>query len=90
MLCEVALGTMSDKLTADYSAHNLPEGYHSTRGVGKFAPKTGEMFGDVFVPNGVLVPTGTEGTSLMYNEYVVYNPDQLLCRYIVHVKFHFK
>jgi len=50
---------MCDKLTADYSAHNLPEGCHSTRGVGKTAPKGGEMLGEVFIPNGVLVPTGT-------------------------------
>ena len=48
------------------------------------------MLDDVLVPNGVLIPTGTEGASLMYNEYVVYDPAQLICRYIVRVKFHFK
>jgi hypothetical protein len=29
---------MNDKLVADYTAHNLPPGKHSTRGVGKYAP----------------------------------------------------
>jgi poly [ADP-ribose] polymerase 2/3/4 len=81
---------MNDKLGADYNAHNLPEGYHSTRGVGKSAPSSQEEINGVLIPNGVLAPTNIEGASLMYNEYVVYNRDQVLCRYIVHVKFHFK
>lgn len=52
LLCEVSLGEMNDKFTADYTAQNLPPGKHSTRGVGKFAPKSGETLDGVFVPNG--------------------------------------
>lgn len=58
--------------------------------MGKYAPSSGEYINDVYVPNGLLSATGVEETSLKYNEYVVYNRDQVLCRYIVHVKFHFK
>lgn len=90
LLCEVAVGKTNDKLVADFNAHNLPADCHSTRGVGKFSPSSGETIGDVFVPNGPLSGTGVENTSLMYNEYVVYNRDQVVCRYIVQVKFHFK
>lgn len=90
LLCEVAVGKMNDKLIADFNASNLPSDCHSTRGLGKFAPSSGETIDDVFVPNGPLSATGVEGSSLLYNEYVVYNRDQVVCRYIVHVKFHFK
>lgn len=38
LLCEVALGDMSEKLYADYYASNLPDGKHSTKGVGRTAP----------------------------------------------------
>ena len=58
---------MNDKLEADYNAHNLPEGYHSTRGLGKSAPEGGEMVDDVLVPNGPLAPTGISDSPLMYN-----------------------
>lgn len=90
LICEVALGQMQTKLVADFNAHNLPQGYHSTHGIGKFAPSSGEHLADVYIPNGAISPTGIESASLLYNEYVVYNREQVLCRYIVHVRFHFK
>jgi len=52
LLCEVALGEKNQKYKADYNAHNLPNGYHSTKGMGKYAPHCGEFKGDVFIPNG--------------------------------------
>ena len=39
ILCEVALGNMNQKFSADYYAANLPDGKHSTKGVGRTAPK---------------------------------------------------
>ena len=81
---------MNDKYGADYNAHNLPEGYNSTRGLGKIAPQGGNHLKDVLIPNGKLGPSGIADSPLMYNEYVVYSRDQVVCRYIVHVKFHFK
>lgn len=43
LLCEVALGGMNDLFTADYNAQALPQGKHSTRGVGKYSPTSGEF-----------------------------------------------
>lgn len=87
LLCEVALGEMNDKFTADYNAHNLPPGKNSTRGVGKYAPSEGEWQEKVWIPNGPLHDTLIQSASLLYNEYAVYNRDQIKCRYIVKVKF---
>jgi hypothetical protein len=36
----------------------MPEGRHSTKGMGKSCPADGEMLGDVYVPNGVLIDSG--------------------------------
>jgi poly [ADP-ribose] polymerase len=43
LLCEVALGNTWDKYAADYYASNLPPGMQSTKGVGRTAPKSGEL-----------------------------------------------
>jgi hypothetical protein len=51
---------MNLKYSADYNAHNLPSVRQSTKGVGKYAPGSGQMIGDVFIPNGVLASTGIE------------------------------
>ncbi len=47
-----------DKFSADYTAHNLPLGKHSTRGVGKFAPCDGQTIDGVFIPNGAVMASG--------------------------------
>lgn len=49
---------MNEKFSADYYASNLPPGKNSTKGMGRTAPNEGEYLGDVWVPNGVGVPTG--------------------------------
>ena len=41
LLCEVALGNMNEKFHPDYSAANLPEGKHSTKGMGQNEPMGG-------------------------------------------------
>ncbi len=38
LLCEVALGEINEKTAADYQGHHLPEGKHSTKGLGKYTP----------------------------------------------------
>ncbi|KAG7455005.1 hypothetical protein MATL_G00251750 [Megalops atlanticus] len=38
LLCEVALGDSNELLVADYNADRLPEGKHSTKGLGQTAP----------------------------------------------------
>jgi poly [ADP-ribose] polymerase 2/3/4 len=36
-----------------------------------------------------ILPPGLQG-SLLYNEYIVYNVDQIRMRYVLHVSFNFK
>ncbi|KAK9136859.1 hypothetical protein Sjap_007453 [Stephania japonica] len=93
LLCEVALGDMAEHLTANYHADQLPVGKLSTKGVGATAPDSSEFR---TLENGVVVPLGKpkeqQGPkgSLLYNEYIVYNVDQIRMRYIVQVNFNFK
>lgn len=50
---------MNEKLHADYYANLLPQGKHSTKGLGKTAPGSGEFIdgGKVYVPKGKGEPT---------------------------------
>ncbi|EYU46735.1 hypothetical protein ABFS82_04G014100 [Erythranthe guttata] len=93
LLCEVALGDMAELVTANSHADKLPAGKLSTKGVGQTAPDLSEA---QTLENGVLVPLGKPKEqpgrkgSLLYNEYIVYNVDQIRMRYLVHVNFNFK
>uniref|UniRef100_UPI001CB9A93C poly [ADP-ribose] polymerase 2 n=1 Tax=Erigeron canadensis TaxID=72917 RepID=UPI001CB9A93C len=93
LLCEVALGDMAELLTADYNADKLPPGKLSTKGVGATAP---DMSQSETLEDGVVVPLGqpkkqlNKKASLLYNEYIAYNVDQIRMRYVVHVNFSFK
>lgn len=93
LLCEVALGDMEELTAAKYNADQLPAGKLSTKGVGATAPdlSKAKSFDD-----GTIVPlgkpkqqSGSKG-SLLYNEYIVYNVEQIRMRYLVHVNFNFK
>ncbi|XP_061339223.1 poly [ADP-ribose] polymerase 2-like [Gastrolobium bilobum] len=92
-LCEVALGDMSELLTSKYDADRLPEGKLSTKGLGVTAPdfsKPQELEDRLIVPLGKpKKKLGLKG-DLLYNEYIVYNVEQIRMRYIVHVNFNFK
>jgi len=61
---------------ADYHASNLPAGKLSTKGLGCNYPDPAE---NLTLPSGVVVPLGKEkkdaipGSSLLYNEFIVYN-----------------
>ncbi|KAF9604763.1 hypothetical protein IFM89_010265 [Coptis chinensis] len=92
LLCEVALGEMAECLSANYNADQLPNGKLSTKGVGATAPDSSEIKA---LEDGVVVPLGKpkeqrgpKGT-LQYNEYIVYNVDQIRMRYVIQVKFNF-
>ncbi|XP_038681240.1 poly [ADP-ribose] polymerase 2-A isoform X2 [Tripterygium wilfordii] len=93
LLCEVALGDMVELLNAKYDADKLPEGKLSTKGVGATAPDLSESKS---LKDGVIVPLGKpkeQGNSeggLLYNEYIVYNVEQIRMRYVVQVNFKFK
>ncbi|KAG8389499.1 hypothetical protein BUALT_Bualt02G0235800 [Buddleja alternifolia] len=93
LLCEVALGDMAELPTANYDADKLPPGKLSTKGVGGTAPDLSEA---QKLEDGVIVPLGTPKQqsgpkgSLLYNEYIVYNVEQIRMRYLVQVNFNFK
>ncbi|KAL9435647.1 hypothetical protein AB3S75_021841 [Citrus x aurantiifolia] len=55
LLCEVALGDMSELLDANYDADKLPDGKLSTKGVGQTAPDPLEA---ETLEDGVIVPLG--------------------------------
>lgn len=93
LLCEVALGDMVELVESNYHADNLPTGKLSTKGVGETAPDPSEFCS---LPDGVVVPLGTPKkqsatrASLLYNEFIVYNVEQIRMRYMLQVKFNFK
>ncbi|XP_039012015.1 poly [ADP-ribose] polymerase 2-like [Hibiscus syriacus] len=91
LLCEVALGDMAELLQAKSDADKLPDGKLSTKGVGATAPDLSEA---ETLDDGVIVPLGKpreqkrEG-ALWYNEYIVYNVDQIRMRYLIQVSFNY-
>ncbi|XP_059200112.1 poly [ADP-ribose] polymerase 2 [Centropristis striata] len=94
LLCEVALGDSNELLDADYEANNLPEGKHSTKGLGQTGPdpKNSVNLDGVTVPMGPGRKTGVgknNSYSLLYNEYIVYNPAQTRMRYLLRIKFNY-
>ncbi|KAK7392301.1 hypothetical protein VNO78_20735 [Psophocarpus tetragonolobus] len=92
LLCEVALGEMAELLIAKHDADQLPEGKLSTKGLGATAPDPSEARA---LEDGLIVPMGKpkkksgKKGDLLYNEYIVYNVEQIRMRYIVHVNFNF-
>ncbi|KAM9349501.1 poly [ADP-ribose] polymerase 2 [Symphorus nematophorus] len=94
LLCEVALGDCNELLDADYEANNLPAGKHSTKGLGQTGPdpKNSVTLDGVTVPMGPGLRTGVgraNSYSLLYNEYIVYNPAQTRMRYLLRIKFNY-
>lgn len=93
LLCEVALGEMEELLYAKYDADKLPQGKLSTKGVGTTAPDLSDarvLEDGVIVPSGKPVQKSDSKGSLLYNEYIVYNVDQIRMRYVIQVSFNFK
>ncbi|XP_042353244.1 poly [ADP-ribose] polymerase 2 [Plectropomus leopardus] len=94
LLCEVALGDCNELLDADYEADKLPAGKHSTKGLGQTGPdpKNSVTLDGVTVPMGPGVKTGvgkSNSYSLLYNEFIVYNPAQTRMRYLLRIKFNY-
>ncbi|XP_008297456.1 poly [ADP-ribose] polymerase 2 [Stegastes partitus] len=94
LLCEVALGDSNELLDADYEANKLPAGKHSTKGLGQTGPdpKNSVTLDGVTVPMGPAKKTGvgkTNSYSLLYNEFIVYNPAQTRMRYLLRIQFNY-
>lgn len=91
LLCQVALGTMKDCLTAN-SSIKLRPGKDSVRGIGKMEPNPDESYvraDGVEIPLGKLIANPEVATGLEHNEYIVYNENQLKMEYLIQVQFTF-
>ncbi|KAK7085917.1 Poly [ADP-ribose] polymerase 2 [Halocaridina rubra] len=95
-LSEVALGKTNDLLNANYNANKLPSGCNSVKGLGRTAPDPQKF---KKLSDGLVVPMGpgketkvsnSQGYSLLYNEYIVYDPAQVRTRFLLKVKFNFR
>ncbi len=93
LLCEVALGGVNELKQADYNAPSkLSSGPFCTKGVGRWAPDESSA---VKLNNGTLVPLGelkdskVADTSLIYNEFIVYDISQIKMKYLVKLKFNY-
>ncbi|CAD5118902.1 DgyrCDS7576 [Dimorphilus gyrociliatus] len=92
LLCEVALGNMYECKAAEYVT-NLPKGKHSTKGKGMTVPNPEDK---IITGDGVEIPLGKgtnskgERTSLLYNEYIVYDVSQVRMKYLIKMDFKFK
>lgn len=93
LLCEVALGEMDEKLHADY-VEKLPKGKNSVWGKGKTMPDPEKS---VITKHGVEIPCGPamkvdlpQKSSLLYNEFIVYDVDQVKMEYLVKTNFKYK
>ncbi|XP_036303174.1 poly [ADP-ribose] polymerase 2 isoform X3 [Pipistrellus kuhlii] len=94
LLSEVALGQCNELLEANPEAEGLLQGKHSTKGLGKMAPNPASFvtLNGSTVPLGPAHDTGVlnpDGYTLNYNEFIVYNPNQVRMRYLLKVKFNF-
>ncbi|KAG7313699.1 hypothetical protein KOW79_000079 [Hemibagrus wyckioides] len=94
LLSEVALGNCHELLDADYDADKLPSGKHSIKGLGQTAPdpKNATTLDGVTVPLGPGVRTivgRSGGYTLLYNEFVVYNPAQIRMKYLLRIQFNY-
>lgn len=91
LLSEVALGDMHELKDAKY-IEKLPSGKHSVKGVGKTWPDTAQAHTRA---DGVVIPLGKPVTdqkmrsSLLYNEYIVYDVAQANVQYLLKLKFNY-
>ena len=94
LICEVALGQPNKLVNADYNADKLPSGCHSVQGLGRIEPG-----GIDTLPSGLAIPTGKpkktkvenkSGFTLQYNEFIVYNTNQIKMKYLAKIKFNHK
>lgn len=91
LLAEVALGNMHELKKAAHIT-KLPKGKHSVKGMGRTAPDPNATVSleDVQVPLGKGVHTNIDDTSLLYNEYIVYDVAQVNLKYLLKIKFNYQ
>lgn len=85
---EIALGNISTRNNPDYNINKSvldKTNSHSIQGLGKWEPSSFTMVDGVKIPNGPLTEKN-KGTYLKYNEFVVYDINQIFSRYLITVK----
>ncbi|XP_026729426.1 poly [ADP-ribose] polymerase [Trichoplusia ni] len=90
LLCEVALGNMKECRQAEDV--KLPPNMHSAWGVGKTQP---DPAASRKLDDGTIVPLGKPvnnkvDTTLLYNEFIVYDVAQVNVKYLLQMKFNHK
>ena len=88
ILSEVALGNISQRNQPDYniSKQSLAKTkHHSAHGIGRWEPKSSTTVKGLKIPNGP-IHEARQNTYLRYNEFVVYDINQILIKYLVIVK----
>jgi poly [ADP-ribose] polymerase 1 len=91
LLSEVALGDMHELKQASF-IEKLPNGKHSCKGIGKTAP---DASGSHIRSDGVVIPMGKPvvddklRSSLLYNEFIVYDIAQVNVQYLLKLKFNY-
>jgi len=93
LICEVSLGKPNKMLKADYDASSLPAGCNSVHGLGKVEPSTHEEVSGAKLAMGPPRNTKVDnkgGYTLQYNEFIVYNTNQIKMKYLAKVKFNYK
>ncbi|XP_028036394.1 poly [ADP-ribose] polymerase [Bombyx mandarina] len=91
LLCEVALGNMKECVNAE-GFSKAPSGTHSVWGVGRTEPDP-KMNKEL--PDGLIVPLGTpvdraENSTLLYNEFIVYDVAQVKVKYLIEMRFDYR
>ncbi|XP_006818908.1 poly [ADP-ribose] polymerase tankyrase-like [Saccoglossus kowalevskii] len=89
LLTEVALGKVKEYTDCCYM-ESAAKGSNSTKGLGEYGPDSKH---NLLTPSGVIIPQGEkvmnkhpqkdECFNLTFNEYIVYNEDQVCLRYLV-------
>jgi len=88
ILNEIALGKRSVRNEPDYNItkESLNKiGCDSAHGIGQYTPSKATIINDLKIPNGKLRDIQKD-TYLKYNEFVIYNVDQILIKYLILVK----
>ncbi|KAF5303926.1 hypothetical protein FQA39_LY01711 [Lamprigera yunnana] len=92
LLSDVALGEMYELHSAKY-VDKLPAGKHSVKGMGRTEPDPGSVvkIKNVEVPIGKgIEPDRSQNTSLLYNEYIIYDVAQANIKYLLRMKFKYQ
>lgn len=96
LLCMVSLGKTYNKLNSEYITYLPNQKYHSCWGQGKSTTnpkeaikiKEKETNKSILVPMGKLIDSGVKG-SLLYDEFIVYQENQIKIKYAVRLKFNY-